>query len=205
MPTRLWAALALTAGALGCRAQMQPLPDLEGGVELALRRGGAWSTITVRPPHVIGPRVTLEINKKEITGTIDGQGLKLTLEAGGFKGHGPNGPVAVDVDGNADQLVIEGTWNGGRVHFDITLDHVKGSLPLLQGRRFSQDFYCQYVLDHKEADGARLGTSICNGLPEDTRLEVPSRVQGWLTREELAVVLLALFSSPPFSNAEVGG
>jgi hypothetical protein len=196
--------LALAAGAIGCRQQMQPLPELEGGVELALRRGSSWSTLKVRPPLVVGPRVTLEIKQKMVSGSIDGRAVRLQIEEDGVKGTGPSGSVAVDISGSPDQMLIEGTWNGGRVHFDITADSFKGSLPIFQARTLSSVYYCQYVLDRTDKDGARIGTSICEGMPEETRLEVPRQVQGWLTRQELAVVLLALLSSPPFTRFEGG-
>lgn len=178
------------------------LPQLEGGVELGLRRGAAWTTLTVKPPYAIGPRTNLKMNKGEFTGTIDGGGVRLRLDEEGFSGTGPSGNIAVSVWEGPDLLKIEGSWNGSRVHFEITTAKLSGVIAVFQGRTFDSVFNCQYVLDKVTATGARSGTSICGGLPEETLLEIPSAIHGWLTRAELAVILLALLSSPPFTSME---
>jgi hypothetical protein len=199
-PVVLLAAAVLGTGA--CRS-MQPLPDVEGGVEIGLRRGAAWSTVTVKPPYVIGPRVTLHLTNHVFSGNIDGQPVHLQVEPDGIKGSGPSGQVSIDIDDSGDKLTIEGSWNGQRASFEITSDTMKGSLSVYRGRTLSGALYCQYVLDHVDTGGARVGTSICGGLPEETRLEVPRAAVGWLTRPELVVVLLALLSSPPFTEMEL--
>jgi hypothetical protein len=186
---------------LGC-AQAQPLPELAGGVEVGLRRGATWSTLTVRPPYVIGPRANLHLDKGTFTGAIDGRPVRIHVEPDGISGSGPTGPVAVDIKEGPDQTVMEGTWNGSRVHFEFTPESVKGSLAVFRGRSVGSEFYCQYVLDRTDPNGGRAGTSICGGLPEETLLEVPAQVIKWLTRPELTVVLLALFSSPPYTTLE---
>jgi hypothetical protein len=188
----------------GC-AQTRPLPELEGGTEIGLRRGAAWSTVTVKPPYVIGPRMTLHLTKGALTGTIDTLPVNLKVEPDGFSGTGPLGAVSIDITESADKTEIEGSWNGQRAHFEVTPDALKGSLAIYRGRSMASAFYCQYVLDRVEADGTRVGTSICGGLPEETRLEIPKLAVGRLTRIEMVVVLLALLSSPPFTSMEVGG
>ncbi len=187
------------------------LPEVKGGVELGLRRGSAWSTLTVRMPYVIGPRVQLELKRGVFTGSINGYPVHLNVEADGVAGSGPMGQVAIDLSEGPDKLVIEGTWNGSRVHFEITSASLRGSVAVYV-RGSSGDIpraptagdvhTCQYVLDKVERDGSRSGTSICDGLPEDTLVEVPRAVLGWLTRQELAVVLLALLSAPPYTTME---
>jgi hypothetical protein len=111
--------------------------------------------------------------------------------------------VAVNIDSDPDKLVLDGMWNGTHTHFDITAGSLKGSLAVFSGRRFSSSFYCQYTLDRVDPqDGARLGISICGGLPEDTRLEIPRPITSMLKREELVVVVLTLLSSPAFTTLE---
>jgi hypothetical protein len=213
----------LLAAMSGCKGA-QPLPELEGGAEMALRRGSAWSTVKVRPPYAIGPRVNLHFYKKgQVSGNIDSGGgmpngriagaVSLTIDEEGIQGSGPYGAVAVDVEEGPETLTFEGTWNDSRVTFKITNDSFKGTIPIRRfgredGRRpFPLDTIagvtsCQYVLDHTTPDGAREGTSICNGLPEQTRLEIPRQVHAFLTRKELVVVLLALLSTPPSTSLE---
>jgi hypothetical protein len=213
--TRAIAFVLFAASALGCHGPNGGgLPELEGGAELALRRGAAWSTIKVRPPYAIGPRVNLHFYKKgAVSGNIDSgammdnriSALSLTIDDQGIQGEGPFGAVAVDVDEGPDTLNFEGTWNGSRVTFNITSTSLKGTIPIRRiGRSDSVSGVtsCQYVLDRVVADGAREGTSICSGMPEETRLEIPRQVDAWLTRKELVVVLLALFSTPPQTSLE---
>lgn len=196
---------------VGCK-HSRPLPQTEGGVEVGLRRGAAWSTLTVRPPYVIGPRVNLRLNKGQFTGSIDSRPVNIKADAQGLSGTGPLGNVAVDINGGPEELLIDGMWNDARVNFRITPQSLRGTIMVGvagrhdpdtgRGRRFSNVLSCQYVLDKVEPDGTRSGTSICQGLPEETRLEVPRAAQGWLTRAELVVVLLSLFSSPPTTTME---
>jgi hypothetical protein len=208
-PGRIWCGLLLAALA-GCRGA-QPLPELEGGAEMALRRGAAWSTLKVRPPYAIGPRVNLHFYKKgQVSGNIDAgtimdgrlSSLNLTIDEQGIQGSGPYGSVAVDVEEGPETLAFECTWNGSRVTFN---DSFSGTIPI---RRFGRTdtvagvTSCQYVLDRTTTDGAREGTSICSGLPEQTRLEIPRQVHAFLTRKELVVVLLALLSTPPSTSLE---
>jgi hypothetical protein len=208
--------LGLVVAALsGCK-QAEPLPELSGGAEMALRRGSSWSTVKVRPPYAIGPRVNLHFDHGHVAGHLDPgmtmdsrvSGLNLTINDEGIQGSGPYGPVAVDVEESPTQLTFEGTWNGSRVHFTVTAEALKGSIPVRRVPRtdpfsgrpiegLTDATTCQYVLDRVTADGAREGTSICGGLPEQTRLEIPRQVEAWLTRKEMVVVLLALFSTPP--------
>lgn len=207
--------MALAAGG-GCRA-VEPLPEIQGGAELALRRGAAWATIKVRPPYAIGPRVNLKFSKNKVSGQLDSGvtdrrsgssfrgSLSLTLTEEGIQGSGPFGGVAVDVAEAPEVLEFEGTWNGSRVTFKITADSVKGTVPIHSfgdAASLASVASCQYVLDKVTPDGAREGVSICGGMPEQTRLEVPRQVDAWLTRKELVVVLLALLSTPPTSSHE---
>jgi hypothetical protein len=66
----------------------------------------------------------------------------------------------------------------------------------------ARDSSCQYVLDHREADGGLSGTSICAGMPQQTRLEVPAIADALLTRAELVTVLVAFLSAPPVASSE---
>jgi len=201
------------AALTGCKGA-QPLPELEGGAEMALRRGSAWSTLKVRPPYAIGPRVNLHFFKKgQVSGNIDSGGMmdgrigavNLTINEEGIQGSGPYGSVAVDIEEGPETLTFEGTWNGSRVNFKITNDSFNGTIPI---RRYGRTdsvagvTSCQYVLDKTTPDGAREGTSICAGLPEQTRLEIPRQVHAFLTRKELVLVLLALLSTPPQTSLE---
>jgi hypothetical protein len=188
-----WALLVVLA-ALGC-GQLKPMEEVEGGIELGLRRGSAWQTIKVRPPYVIGPTASLRLVKGIFTGMSAGGDLvHINVDRQQALGRGP-GRVDMDFESEADTFLIDGVWNGDRVHFRITTDSLRGSLRTTVG-------YCQYQLDEVLRDGARHGFSICSGLPEETRLEIPMSIQAWLTPSELAVVLLELLTAPPTTSFE---
>jgi hypothetical protein len=182
--------------------------------------------MTVKLPYVIGPRVSLRLNRGVFTGSIDGRPVNLRIDQGEIVGTGPMGAVSVVVSQPDDRLTIEGTWNQSRVHFEITDRRLVGSIATYQPRASSFERmsrvgdaprYCQYVLDRVEPSGVRAGISICDGsrvvsmllygdtsmhLPEETMVEIPPALHGWLTRDEMVVVLLALLSSPPLVSVE---
>jgi hypothetical protein len=192
---RVLAVTAALSALVGCK-YLRPPEELQGGIEVGLRRGSSWSTMTVRPPYIIGPQASLQLRKGLFTGMSAGGSLvNIKVDAQGALGQGP-GRVDVDFnDDGPDQFVIDGVWNSDRVHFSITTDTFAGSIRGAWGD-------CQYTLDHTMTDGARHGFSICSGLPEETRLEIPRAVLAYLTRSELAVVLLELLSGPPTTMSE---
>jgi hypothetical protein len=190
----------------GCRS-MQGLPQLEGGVEIGLRRGASWSTYTVKPPHVIGSRGSLELRRGRMTGSIGGRGVNLAITKDRISGHA-GGTVEIDIFGGPDDLDLEGLWNGARVHFRITPDSLRGTITKIEADTNTLASVaatvgqCQYVLDNPEPDGVRTGISICSGLPEETRIEFPPEAQRWFTQTEQVAVLLALLASPPLTALE---
>lgn len=189
---------AVCAGLLaaGCHGP-EPLPELRGGIEMGLQRGSQWTTFTVKPPYIIGPAGNLKLHKNELGGTLAQRSLHVSLEKDGAHGMGPWGNVAVEIKDGPDVMEVAGTWSGSRVFFRITPESLRGTIPVFSGNTSSNTQTCQYVLDRVEPDGSRAGVSTCAGLPERTRLEIPAAVQSWLTRSELVVVLLALFSVAP--------
>ncbi len=195
--------VALSGALGGCgTSDSLGLNELKGGVEIALRRGAVWSTLTVRLPHIIGAASSLRISRGQMTGTIGGQAVNIRIEADGASGTGPGGVVAIDLEEDPDELEFSGTWSGARVNFKITTDSFRGTIPIRSGRNSLATSTCNYMLDKVESNGARSGFSTCNGLPEETLVEIPPQIQRWLTRSELAVVLLALLSAPPYTNME---
>lgn len=200
---RICAIGALVALA-GCAGSNLGLPELKGGIELGLKRGSGWTTLTVKPPLIIGPRTNLTLKNGVFSGNIDGRPVKLHVLKDGISGQGPYGNVNVDIYDGPDSMTIEGAWNDSRVHFKVTAESFRGTIAVLNDNAglLRNTESCQYVLDRVDTDGSRLGISTCSGMPENTRIEVPGPVQDWLTRQELTVVLLALLSSPPTTFQE---
>jgi hypothetical protein len=148
----------------------------------------------------MGSTASLEIRKGEIVGFLNGRAVRLTAKPDELSGVA-GGRVQLDIEEHEGKLEIGGTWNDQRVHFEISPDNLNGQITGdMSGRRW----HCQYVLDKTAEDGARLGTSICSGLPEQTRLEFPKGVERWLTRGEAVAVLLALLASAPPTSTDFG-
>ena len=55
---------------------------------------------------------------------------------------------------------------------------------------------CGYDLARREQGGALVGTSICEGMPERTWLEVDDRIVRALKPSELAVLIVTILASP---------
>ena len=112
--------------------------------------------------------------------------------------------MALDVEERDGSVEISGVWNDDRVHFQVSAESLRGTITGVIEASFGRpsDWHCQYVLDKVESDGARTGTSICSGMPQETRLEFPSAVDKWLGRGETVVVLLALLASAPPTSGD---
>jgi hypothetical protein len=188
--------------ATACGSSNLGLQELKGGAEIAIRRGSGWTTLSVKPPYIIGPRTNLRLENATFRGSIDNQSVRILIDAEGAHGFGPFGPIAIAIEDGVDALVVQGQWSGSRVHLRITGESFRATVPIWNANDVASTMSCQYVLDTVEPDGAWSGTSTCNGLPEVTRIEIPDQVQSWFTRTELTVILLALLSSPPTTGME---
>jgi hypothetical protein len=204
---------ALAAGGCGSTRQSEAsLSELKGGIEIGLRRGAAWSTFTVKPPYVIGQAGSLRFHKGNMLGTLGGRQVNFRVEPDNLSGQlssaqradglpmQTGGTIEVDIDGGPESLEISGVWNGRRVRFTVTPQTLNGTISALSG--YGGGGQCQYVLDQADQDGTRRGVSTCFGLPEETIVEIPEPLGGWLTRSEMVSVLLALLSTPPVAGAE---
>jgi len=204
--------------------------------QIGLQRGGRWSVLTVKPPHLTGPQFNLLLKGGVLSGSISngtapGGNIHVSIAEDGAEGHGPLGPVAMDFISTPDSTTAQGMWNGHRVHIVFTKESVKGTIAdnsdvmtrgdpdaAIRARtrqrmgNIANSFdpsprnsSCEYFLNELASDGALTGGSIRSGMPQPTRLEVPSMAQTWLTRPELVTVLVAVLSSPPVGNAEENG
>jgi hypothetical protein len=233
-PLLLAALLALACADRGGRGGGPP-----GGRDvplIGLQRGGHWSVLTIRPPHLSGQLFHLVLKNSVLTGAVSGGTapagtLRVSIDKDGAQGFGPLGPVSLDYSIDEASTIVEGTWNGGRVHLVFAKDSIKGTVasnsfffsksnasgiagsegfrnPRLRGRSadiidpLPSDVSCEYYLDSVTPDGALNGGSTCAGMPQQTRLEVPSVARAWMTHAELVTVLVAVLSSPPIVLAE---
>jgi hypothetical protein len=230
-------AALLLGGAGGCSGSSSSVR--EDTPQIGLQRGGRWSVLSLKPPHLTGPQFNMLLKDGVLTGTISGGAapggsLHVSIAEDGADGHGPLGPVSMDFITTADSTIAEGMWNGHRIHIVFAHDSVKGTvadnsdimtrtdpdatrgMPALRVRGvrvaganaidpLPRNSSCEYFLTETAPDGALTGGSICSGMPQPTRLEVPKMAQAYLTRPELVTVLVAVLSAPPSPQAEENG
>ena len=229
------AALAATGACSGTGSSVR-----EDTPQISLYRGGGWSVLTLKPPHLTGPLFNMILKDGVLTGTISGGtspggALHISIADDGADGHGPMGPVSMDFITTPDSTIAEGMWNGHRVHLVFRKDSIRGTvadnsdintrtdreasrgMPAMRTRSgaripgadaidpLPKNSSCEYFLTETSPDGALTGGSICSGMPQPTKLEVPKMAQAYLTRPELVTVLVAMLSAPPQSNAEETG
>jgi hypothetical protein len=205
---------------LGVAVLVGCAPVSRGGAKvrpaMALARGAWWSGLTIQPPYLSGPHFTMTLQHHALSGWITGPSapagaLRVQIEEDGASGHGPLGPVAMDFQWSDDGGAVDGVWNGSRVHVAITAAGLRGTVAdnaKLPDRlspwrdRAYRDSSCEYALDSRQADGAFEGTSICAGMPQPTRLEIPAAAATWLSPSELLTVLTAFLSAPPVPPSE---
>jgi hypothetical protein len=100
---------------------------------IGLQRGGHWSVLTIRPPHLSGPLFHLMLKNSVLTGAISGGSapggvLRVSISNDGAEGFGPLGPVALDYHTDEQSTTVDGTWNGGRVHLKFARDSLHGTV-----------------------------------------------------------------------------
>jgi hypothetical protein len=190
---------ACSASGFGVRAGEQS--------QIGLQRGGHWSTLSVRPPYLAGPQFLLRLERGLLTGLLGGEAavrgsLRVRIDREGVAGHGPLGAVAVDFVPADGGIIADGLWNGTRLHVAVMPHSLEGTVGVDPERPSS---CCSYDLTGAGAGGALSGVSICDGMPQPTRLEVPPMAQSWLSAPELTTLLLVLLSTPPLARSEGRG
>ena len=100
---------------------------------IGLQRGGHWSVLSIRPPHLSGQLFHLQLKNSVLTGAISGGTapagtLRVNITKDGAEGFGPLGPVSLDFESDEASTVAEGTWNGGRVHLVFARESLRGTV-----------------------------------------------------------------------------
>src|SRR4051812_42601558 len=67
-----------------------------GGLELGLKRGAGWSTLTVRLPQIVGPNAMLEMRGGRLVGIFQGRPLTVAITPDGLSGEVAGGGPARD-------------------------------------------------------------------------------------------------------------
>ena len=164
--------------------------------EIAIRRGGSWSTLSYAPPHIVGPTFQLELSKGVLSGFVSGAPMDVHIGQDEASGYGPSGPVQIAVEQREGDIQVEGMWNGGPVHFTFDPESLSGLVVWRRGRTMASEQACAYQLTTAQP-GTLIGTSSCGGMSMGTRLEVDPRLAKMMTPTEMTVVLVAALASPP--------
>jgi hypothetical protein len=183
---------------------------------IGLQRGSGSSSLVLRPPYIFGPAFTLRLQGSELTGWSSGDlapsgTLRVKIDDAGAAGQGPHGSIAVDYLPVEAGTLVDGLWNGERTRMLFSADGIRGfvadnSVGVRPVRNaiepVARHSSCQYLLRAVQIDGAFTGTSSCEGMPEDTRLQIPPVALALFTRSELITLLVAVLSAPPAARAE---
>jgi hypothetical protein len=100
---------------------------------IGLQRGGHWSVLSIRPPNLSGQLFHLQLRNSVLTGSVSGGtapagSLRVSITKEGAQGFGPVGPVSLDFATDEGSTVVEGMWNGGRVHLVFAREAVRGTV-----------------------------------------------------------------------------
>jgi hypothetical protein len=106
----------------------------QGAPLIGLQRGGRWSVLTIKPPHLSGPHFHMVLRNSVLSGSISGGGaapagsLRVNIKEDGAEGFGPLGPVSLDIHVDDESTTAEGLWNGGRVHLVFSRGSLRGTV-----------------------------------------------------------------------------
>jgi hypothetical protein len=174
-----------------------PWVDVPDGTQIAIR--GPRSRVVllaVRPPYAVGPSSQMVIKKGRISGQHRGMGFVLDTSAGLIYGTGPGGPVDMDVWGDDHELRAEGSWNGqiGRLRINqagMRISVASGPGRNVCGRNEGSRYYSAYF---RRTSSGELLQSEGAFERQDYALEVGDRLTSYLSREEIAALLMTVLS-----------
>jgi hypothetical protein len=209
--------LWLLSLSLACAGTIAPR-ETGSATAIGLQRGSGNSSLMLRLPHMYGPSFMLHLSARQLTGWASGElgpagAFRVTIEQDGARGKGPHGTISVDYLDRDDHVLAEGQWNGERMHLEFSQKAIRGTVADNSARVGSQPGWkdldpeaaessCLYSLEMVDRPGSFSGTSTCNGMPEETRFEIPAAVEALFTRAELLTVLISVLSTPPAARGE---
>jgi hypothetical protein len=195
--------LASLFGLVGCQPHgggpFAPLPEVEGGAEIAIGRGpDVGMYLKVRPPHAAGPYSNLVIRRGRISGIHCGGGIDVTASPDRISGFGPGGGVVeMEVWGDEADLNAEGLWNGAYGHVEATPELLHVTLALRPTRvergRVQRSIHRSWSFQ-RGAGGLYTGTPTVNGTAQWTSLTIDEKVNTYLTREEVLTLLMTMLA-----------
>jgi hypothetical protein len=194
---------ALGLGAFGpaaCGSVGEPLSEVKGGWELGLRRtgafgGGSWASVTVKPPYGIGPQHGLKFVRGRLSGTMAGHLTEIRIERDAMTGRIGGRPVQLEMHAQAGQIDVWGTWGGATLDLVATDEQIRATVPSAHGQ-CCFEYTLRRAPSPPELAAFTLYVGDGRGLPAWARLEIPTPLRGYYTTPELALLILALLSTP---------
>jgi hypothetical protein len=194
-------ALVLAPGACSIQPRA-PLAQVQGGAEIAIRRGPDMGlSLKVKPPHVVGPFSSMAIRQGRISGIHCGGGFAIRAAEDRIHGHGPGGgTVEMEVWGDGTEVNAEGLWNGAYGRMEATPEKLSLSLAMAPTRITGGVRPARYrtFAFRRRADGQFIGTFGGRPTMSETRQEVAlvisERVHAYLSRPELLAILMIVFA-----------
>jgi hypothetical protein len=150
------------------------------------------------PPALVGPGVNLVVQNGQLTGDLQGHALNVGITGDHAEGSGPNGKISVDWSRASDgTLAVKGVWNERKVNLQFGAASITGRL--MQSVTPTGDAVKSCRLDiNGVAKGSNLtGLSECLGYKDPVRYSIQPAMNADLTNPEVALLLVALFESPP--------
>jgi hypothetical protein len=124
---------------------------------------------------------------------VAGGRYSVGVHGGRARGSGPDGPIDVKLTPVANGYDVAGTWNGGRVHFVVGPNSVRGTAakPPTAGRSAT---ICRFDASTRP-DGRYAGVSRCLGEGWTQHVALDPRNRG-ISDEQQVVLLIAHLLAP---------
>jgi hypothetical protein len=163
-------------------------PGQAGQVELRL---------DVDPPALIGPGVTLVVDKGVLSGELQGHQVDVAISGTHAEGNGPGGKVALDWVSDSDGgLLLTGVWNNHKVHLRFSSDGITGRLMQSDTPTGRGEKSCRFDVNQVAKGGTLNGLAQCLGYSEPVRYYVQPAATAELNNPAIALLLTAFFESP---------
>jgi len=149
------------------------------------------------PPALVGPGVELQVTEGVLSGQLQGHDYRVALTGSHAEGNGPAGKVSLDFTTASDgRLEVKGIWNGKKV--DLAFGHRSISGKLLQSATPTAVGVksCRFDIAETWKGSSLTGLSECLPESEPVRYSIQPATKAELTNPEVALLLVAFFSSP---------
>jgi hypothetical protein len=192
-------AAVLAAGGVGAGAAAAAPPEPRRWIPP--NTPGQAGTVDLRlmadPPALIGPGVNLLVEDGALSGELQGHPFSATITGDHAEGSGPAGKVSLDFTRQNDgSLAVKGVWNGKKVDLEFGPRSINGRLLQSVTPTSTGIKSCRFDIEQAGRGSTINGLSECLGYSEPVRYVIQPAQNTELTNPEVALLLIAFFSSP---------